>query len=77
MAMNVANLFSGFLVEDEAFFILVEFESDRMSLRKSAKSGRIGAHGLNWKIFVNFDLRFEIFDKNNFMKKNFMPLRLF
>ena len=40
MAMNVANLFSGFLVEDEAFFILVEFESDRMSLRKSAKSGR-------------------------------------
>ena len=28
------------------------------------KSGRIGAHGLNWKIFVNFDLRFEIFDKN-------------
>ena len=49
------------IFKDDPFFILEEFESDRMSPRKS---GRIGAHGLNWKIFVNFDLRFEIFDKN-------------
>ena len=44
--------------------ILVEFESDRMSPRESAKNGRIGAHGLNGIIFVNSELfskHFEIF----------------
>ena len=51
MAMNVANLFSGFLVEDEAFFILVEFESDQISPRKSAKNGRFCAYGLKCKFF--------------------------
>ena len=39
--------------EDDVLYNLVEFESDRMSPRESAKNGRIGAHGLNWKNFVN------------------------
>ena len=41
-----------------------------MSPRESAKNGRIGAHGLNCKIFVNSEFRFEIYDKNYPMKKN-------
>ena len=47
-------------VENDFLYILVEFESDRISPRKSGKNGRIGAHGLNWKIFVNSEFRFEI-----------------
>ena len=49
---------------------MVEFESDRMSPRESTKNGRIGAHGLNCKIFINSEFRFEIYDKNYPMKKN-------
>ena len=55
--------------EDDVLYILVEFESDRMSPRESAKNGRIGAHGLNWKIFVNSELIFEIYHKNYPRKK--------
>ena len=36
---------------------------------KSVKNGRIGAHGLNCIIFVNFELIFEIYDKNYSRKK--------
>ena len=55
--------------ENDVLYILVEFESDRMSPRESTKNGRIGAHGLNCKIFVNSEFRFEIYDKNYPMKK--------
>ena len=50
--------------ENDVLYILVEFESDRMSRHESTKNGRIGAHGLSCKIFVNFNLRFEIYDEN-------------
>jgi len=33
--------------ENKVFYILVEFDSDRMNPRGSAKNGRNGAHGLN------------------------------
>ena len=36
-----------------------------MSPRESAKIGQIGAHGLNWKIFVDFELIFETYDENS------------
>ena len=44
--------------ENDVFYILVEFESDRMSPRESAKNGRNGAHfdghfdGDHFEIFV-------------------------
>ena len=57
--------------ENDVLYILVEFESNRMSPRESAKNGRIGAHGLNCKIFVDSEFRFEIFDKNYPRKKIF------
>ena len=63
--------------EDDVLYNLVEFESDRMSPRESAKNGRIGAHGLNCIIFLNSELIFEIYDKNYPKKKNFMSLRHF
>ena len=68
MIIIIANFFVIF-DENDFLFILVEFESDRMSPRESAKNGRIGAHGLNCIIFVNSELRFEILDKNYPMKK--------
>ena len=55
--------------ENDVLCILVKFESDRMSPRGSAKNGQIGAHGLNGKIFVNSEYRFEVYDKNYPMKK--------
>ena len=76
MIIIIANFFVIF-DENDFLFILVEFESDRMSPRESAKNGRIGAHGLNCIIFVNSELRFEILDKNYPMKKNLMSLRPF
>ena len=63
--------------ENDVLNILVEFESDRMSPRESAKNGRIGAHGLNCKIFVNSELIFEIYDKNYPRKKKFMLFQSF
>ena len=39
--------------KNNVFNILMEFESDRMSPRKSAKNGQTGTCGLNCKIFVN------------------------
>ena len=63
--------------ENDFLYILVEFESDRMSPRESTKNGRIGAHGLDFKIFVKSELIFEIYDKNYPRKKNFMSLRQF
>ena len=56
--------------EKDLLDILIEFESDRMSPRESTKNGRIGAHGLSCKIFVNSEFRFEIYDKNYSKKKN-------
>ena len=61
MAINIANFFVVF-DEDDVLYILVEFENNRMSPRKSAENGRIGAHGLNCKIFVNSERIFEICD---------------
>ena len=54
--------------EDDVLHIWVEFKSDRMSPCESAKNGRIGGHGLNCKIFVNFELIFEIHDENCSLK---------
>ena len=68
MAINIANFFVIF-DENDVLYIWVEFESDRISPSESAKIGRIGAHGLNWKIFVNFELIFEIYDENYPKKK--------
>ena len=42
------------------FYILIKFESDRISPRESAINGRIFAHGWNFKILVNSKLLFEI-----------------
>ena len=39
-------------VKHNLLHILVEFESDRMSPRESAKNGRMGARGLNCKFFL-------------------------
>ena len=47
------------------FYILVEFEVDKMCPNESTKNERKGAQGLYWKIFVIFEAIFEIFDKNN------------
>ena len=44
--------------KNDTLYILIVFESDRISPRESAKTGRMGAHGLNCKIFLNI---FEIF----------------
>ena len=63
--------------EDDALYILVDFQSDRISPREIAKNGRNGAHGLNYKIYVNSEIIYEIDDKNYHIKKNFMSLRLF
>ena len=41
------------------------------------KNGRIGAHGLKCKIFVNSELKFKIYDKNYPRKNFFMSLRHF
>ena len=57
------------LNQDKYLFILLEFESDRMSPRESTKNGRIGANGLNRKIFLNSELIFKINDKNYARKK--------
>ena len=48
------------IVKNGVLYILIEFESDRIS----TKNGRKGAHGLNCKIFVNFEAIFEIYDEN-------------
>ena len=50
--------------ENDALYILVEFDGDRISPCKSAKIGRMGAHGLNLKFFVNSEPIFEIYDEN-------------
>ena len=74
---NYCQFFFVIFDEKDLLYILVEFESDRMSPRESTKNGRIGAHGLNCKIFVNSEFRFEIYDKKYPTKKNFMSLRQF
>ena len=61
--------FSWFFDENDILYILVKFETDRMSPRESAKNGRIGAHGLNCIIFLDFELIFEIYDENYPRKK--------
>ena len=39
-------------------------------IEKMHKNGQMGAHGLNWKIFVKSEVRFAIYDKNYPRKKN-------
>ena len=70
MAVNIAIFF--IFDKDDALYILVEFESDRISPRESAKNSRNGADGLNCIISVKSELIFEIYDENNHRKKNFM-----
>ena len=55
--------------EDDVLFILVQFESDRISPRESAKNGRMGAHGLNCIIWVNSELGLKIYVENYPRKK--------
>ena len=74
---NYCQFFFVIFDKNDVHYILVKFESDRISPRESAKNGRNGAHGLNCKIFVNFEFRFEIYHKNYPMKKKFMSLRPF
>ena len=50
--------------QDDLLYIMVEFESDRISPRESAKNGRNGAHGLSCIIFVNSEFSFVIYDEN-------------
>ena len=57
--------------KNDILYNLVEFENDRMSPHESPENGRIGAHGLNCKIFVNSELIFEINAENYSMKKKF------
>ena len=85
MTIIIANFFFVIFDEKDVLYILVEFESDRMSPRESAKNGRIGAHGLNCIIFVNSEVIFEIYDKNYPIKNisglsadfEFLPLNHF
>ena len=63
--------------EDDGLYILVEFESDRISPHESTKNGRNGAHGLTCKIFVNSELKFEIYDENYPRKKNSWAKKIF
>ena len=65
----MTNVIGNFFVILDENDILVEFESDRISPRESAKNGRIGSHGLNCKIFLNSGLIFEIYDRNYSRKK--------
>ena len=61
----------------DVFYILVEFEVDGIRPNECTKNGRKSAHGLNCKIFVNFETIYEIYDKNYSSKKNLMSLRRF
>ena len=47
----------------DVFYILVEFEVDGMRPNESTKNRQTGAHGLNWKIFVNLKVIFEIWEE--------------
>ena len=76
MTLIIANFFVIF-DENNIFFILVKFETHRMSPRESAENGRNGAHGLNCIIFFKSELIFEIYDKNYPMKKIFKSPRRF
>ena len=62
-------------VKNEVLHILVEFESDRMSPRKSAKTGQNGAHRF---ICINFSI-LSSYSKSSMKitEKKFMSLRLF
>ena len=46
-------------------------------IEKMHKNGQMGAHGLNWKIFVKSGFRFAIYDKNYPRKQNFRFLGRF
>ena len=59
MAENIGIFFVIFN-QNNVLLILVEFESDRMGPRESAKNGRIGAYGLKCRIFLDSELIFEI-----------------
>ena len=72
MTIHIANFFFLIFVEDSGLYTLVQFKSDWISPREGDKNGRIGAHGFNWKIFLNFQLIFEIYDENYSMKKIFV-----
>ena len=68
MVKNISNFFFVIFIQDNVLFILVEFESDQISPCESAKNGRIGAYGLKYNFFFNFELIFEIYDKNYLRK---------
>ena len=74
---NYCQFFFVIFDENDILYILVKFETDRMSPCESAKNGRIGAHGPNCIFFVDSELIFVIYDENYPKKKNFMSLRLF
>ena len=72
MAEIFGNFFSDFCSAYHSSFF-VEFESDRMSPRESAKNGRMGA---NCKIFVDSEVKVEIYDKNYPRKKIHVSMTL-
>ena len=77
MAKDIDNFFFVIFSQVDVFYILVKFEVDGMRPNESTKNGRVGAHGLNCRVLVNFELIFEICDENYLMKKIFMSLRQF
>ena len=70
----MTKIFGNFFVifvKHNVIFMLLEFESDRMTPRESAKNGQIGARELKCKIFVDSEVKYEIYDKNYPRKKSF------
>ena len=63
----IIAIFSWFLMRMASSIFWYSFRVIGRVLAKVPKNGRIGAHGLNCKIFVNSELRFEIYDEKNFM----------
>ena len=62
MAIIIVNFFFVIFDENDVLYILVEFETDCMSPRESAKNGRIGSNGLNCKILVNSEVISDLFE---------------
>ena len=55
---------------------IFEISNGLIIIFESAKNGRIGAHGLNSKIYTKSELKFEIKDKK-YPRKKIMSLQHF
>ena len=75
--MNIANFFVTF-VQNDVLYNLVEFKSDRMRPRVSAKNGQIDAHGLIAIFFFSILTQNFSYPKTTMkitLWKNFMALQ--